>query len=487
MVVIPVANTSQEASAKDRGRRNIIPPNQTQAQAQFQAHQQQGFVEMIRTHLTPIAQSWGYRDEPLEHSIKGPPMVLILGNYSSGKSTLINELIGQEVQKTGQAPTDDSFTILTYDDSPGDERSADDSPKVRDIEGHAIFQDEDYPFAPLKSHGQKFASHFRMKKLKSPFLKSLMLVDTPGMIDSIAERDRGYDYQKVISDLAQVADLVLVLFDPHKAGTLRESYQSLRDTLPQSTFDNRVVFVMNRIDECQTLPDLLRVYGVLCWNLSQMLGRKDIPPIRLSYSQQIKNPPAYLEALEEERTYLGQLMASAPELRVDHLKSFARIHGERLQFLAKSMIAYHELRRSLLLKSLGLWSIVAVAAGVGSFLWMLFQNPESMDLAGLAGGAVGLLVAVLWALFVRPMVRSGTAGQLLRTIDQWVHIKNQNDRDHWLKVKPMVQALIKTPTSKVSPRSFKRDLKTLNQLLSNGLKPAAPSPSPSVVNEMLAR
>ena len=42
------------------------------------------------------------------------------------------------------------------------------------------------------------------------------------MLDSITERDRGYNYQEVIGDLAQMADLVLVLFDPHKAGTVRD-------------------------------------------------------------------------------------------------------------------------------------------------------------------------------------------------------------------------------------------------------------------------
>jgi EH domain-containing protein 1 len=52
------------------------------------------------------------------------------------------------------------------------------------------------------------------------------------MLDSITERDRGYNYQDVIGDLAQIADLVLVLFDPHKAGTVREAHTSLRDTLP---------------------------------------------------------------------------------------------------------------------------------------------------------------------------------------------------------------------------------------------------------------
>src|SRR6185312_3854842 len=97
-------------------------------------------------------------------------------------------------------------------------------------------------------------------------------------------------------------------FDPHKAGTVREAHASLRTTLPAKTFEDRVLFVLNRVDECDNLSDLLRVYGTLCWNLSQMLGRKDIPPICLTYAASglaSGRPPApYLSYLENQRAEL---------------------------------------------------------------------------------------------------------------------------------------------------------------------------------------
>ena len=120
---------------------------------------------------------------------------------------------------------------------------------TQERDGKFLLNDPDYPFEILKKHGQRFAAHFRLKKVNSPFLKNLALIDTPGMLDSITERDRGYDYQEVIGDMAQLADLVLVLFDPHKAGTVRESHTSLRETITARTFEDRVLFVLNRIDE----------------------------------------------------------------------------------------------------------------------------------------------------------------------------------------------------------------------------------------------
>ena len=147
-------------------------------------------LAMVENHLTPVALRYGYSDVPLETNIKWRPQVLVLGNYSSGKSTLINDFLGADIQATGQAPTDDSFTIITYDDS------IPSSPIIRVTEerdGKFLLNDPEYPYDILKKHGQRFISHFKLKKVNSPFLKNLAIIDTPGMLDSLTERDRGYN------------------------------------------------------------------------------------------------------------------------------------------------------------------------------------------------------------------------------------------------------------------------------------------------------
>src|SRR5687767_7103749 len=98
-------------------------------------------VEIVRARLTPIALKYGYAGSPLEDKIKWKPVVLVLGNYSSGKSTLINELLGLDIQKTGQAPTDDSFTVITHHDVAG---------SVDERDGMVLLNDPQYPFAQLK-------------------------------------------------------------------------------------------------------------------------------------------------------------------------------------------------------------------------------------------------------------------------------------------------------------------------------------------------
>ena len=54
-------------------------------------------VEMVADYLTPVAMRYGYSDVPLEANIKWRPQVLVLGNYSSGKSTMINEFLNADV------------------------------------------------------------------------------------------------------------------------------------------------------------------------------------------------------------------------------------------------------------------------------------------------------------------------------------------------------------------------------------------------------
>ena len=305
-------------------------------------------LEMVADHLTPVALRYGYSDVPLETTIKWRPQVLVLGGYSSGKSTLINDFLGIKVQATGQAPTDDSFTVITYDDN----QPLDAPVQVTETrDGKFLLNDSEYPFETLKKHGQRFASHFRLKKINSPFLQNLAIIDTPGMLDSITERDRGYNYQEVIGDLAQIADLVLVLFDPHKAGTVREIHTSLRDTLPSRTFEDRVLFVLNRIDECASMIDLLRVYGTLCWNLSQITGRKDIPMIHLTYSAQEaaahkdEHDISYLRYLENQREELKRAVLLAPRYRLDNLAAFVETHGERLSHLLEALVSFRQKSR----------------------------------------------------------------------------------------------------------------------------------------------
>ena len=310
---------------------------------------------------------YGFNLDKILTPFKWKPIILLVGNYSSGKSTFINELIGAPIQRTGQAPTDDSFTIITYDDS-GD---TDDKNEII-VPGNSIISDPNMPFEHLRAFGENFIAHFRLKKVKSEILKDFAIIDTPGMLDSVTEKDRGYDYLGVIGELARLSDCIVLMFDPHKAGTIKETYKAIRGTLPAMSGEDRIIYCLNRIDECDSIQDLVRSYGTLCWNLSQMTGRKDMPRIFLTYSSQIiptgqqfniRDVKESLQTLEgnsnngmtsyedkkgaelknrailweNERQELIDTIKSAPKMRISHILQEADRTVRELSMLAEAM------------------------------------------------------------------------------------------------------------------------------------------------------
>jgi GTPase SAR1 family protein len=433
-------------------------------------------VEMVRDGLSPVAIKYGYSDVPLESTIKWRPLVLVVGNYSSGKSTLINEFLGANVQAIGQAPTDDSFTVITYDDQ------ADQDNIIRVTEerdGKYLLNDPDYPFEILKKHGQRFASHFRLKKVNSPFLKNLALIDTPGMLDSITERDRGYNYQDVIGDLVQLADLVLVLFDPHKAGTVREAHTSLRETISARTFDDRVLFVLNRIDECSSLSDLLQVYGTLCWNLSQITGRKDIPAIHLTYSSRAAGKSEvvhdetrdFLYHLQNQRKKLKDSVLDAPRRRLDNLASFIETHSERLDLFLETLIAHGQRLKKFRLKLIMTGIIISLIVSGGTI-----YGAMALGLAGAVADPLGLGIALgtfvgaffLWALGPMRLFVAGFHRKWLKKIDRIIPLENQTRKDNWQSISALVFRYLQKTGGHYSLKTMKNEYEYVREIYMHG-------------------
>ena len=84
------------------------------------------------------------------------PMVLCVGNHSSGKSSFINYVLGRPIQTAGVAPTDDNFTIIAPSSNQND----------YDQDGFAIIGNIDYGFHSLQQFGPTL-QHHTVFKLRS--------------------------------------------------------------------------------------------------------------------------------------------------------------------------------------------------------------------------------------------------------------------------------------------------------------------------------
>ena len=199
------------------------------------------------------------------------PYVLFLGNHSSGKSSFINYLLGDaSVQDVGIAPTDDAFTFLLY----GEEE--------RDAVGAAALEMLPAELARLNDFGPELVQRVRVKVRRRDVLKDVVLVDSPGMIDASEKSiSRGYDFFGAIKFLAEVTDLVLMMFDPDKPGTTGEAVEAMTGPLTGFFFKLRLIF--NKCDRFTSMYDYARAYGALCWNLAHALPIKDLPKIYNCY------------------------------------------------------------------------------------------------------------------------------------------------------------------------------------------------------------
>lgn len=210
------------------------------------------------------------------------PMVMLLGNHSAGKSTIINHLLGREVQRTGVAPTDDGFTVI--------QRGGEDA----DEDGPTGLSNPHHQLQDLQKFGMHFVHRFRVKTRRLPSTSrvpgGMMIVDTPGMIDTpvhVTDRTtlegqlRGYDFLAVTRWFAVRCDVILLVFDPANPGTTGETLDVLTKSL--AGFEHKFLLVMNKVDMFDRATDFARAYGALCWNLSKVITMKDIPRIYTTF------------------------------------------------------------------------------------------------------------------------------------------------------------------------------------------------------------
>lgn len=429
----------------------------------------------VSSKLGSIFKMYGRELPDLFGPLKWKPLVLIIGNYSSGKSTFINEVLGSKVQRTGQAPTDDSFTIIAY---PKDDELE------TEVPGTTIIGDERLPFGNLRNFGEALLSHVRFKRIKSSFLQNVAIIDTPGMLDSVTEKDRGYEYLAVVGELAKLSDLIILMFDPYKAGTIKETYQAIRTTLPGSTGEERVIYVLNRIDECNSVADLVRSYGTLCWNLSQMTGRKDIPRIYLTFSpnEGKLNPEA--QAWMNERKELVEAIKAAPKMKLNHI--LQRVDNE-IRELSLEIEALASFRKSFLgkLKDVLRTSsfIVFFAFIFGDLLMNLsFDYPETPFLWALTNGSVSfanllwplfwsVLVLALTFMYIQRILVPGLTRKALDDPDSLVPLNTVYRQDLWKKIKPRLLKRISEQTGRSLWLFHNRHLSKTESFLENDLKP----------------
>ena len=210
-----------------------------------------GLKRLYRKKILPLELSSKYghfQSPPMSPSdFEAKPMVLLLGQYSVGKTTFIEYLLGRSFpgQRIGPEPTTDRFTAIMA------------GPRDKITPGAALCSQADRPFRGLSPFGNNFLSRLEGVEMNAPILHNITLIDTPGILSGQKQgvAGRNYDYESVMKWFAERADLIIVMFDAHKLDISDELKRVMELMIPHS---EKVRVVLNKAD-CVNTQQLMRV------------------------------------------------------------------------------------------------------------------------------------------------------------------------------------------------------------------------------------
>ncbi|KFM29283.1 EH domain-containing protein 1 [Auxenochlorella protothecoides] len=191
------------------------------------------------------------------------PSVLLLGQYSTGKSTFIKFLLGRDYPgiHIGPEPTTDRFVVVMH------------GPEERRTPGNTLVVQPDKPYTGLSQFGNGFLSKFESAQCDNRLLEEISLVDTPGVLSGEKQRiERTYDFIQVCGWFAARCDLILLLFDPYKLD-ISDEFKEVISTL--RGHDDKVRIVLNKADSVDQ-QQLMRVYGALMWSLGKVFRSPEV-------------------------------------------------------------------------------------------------------------------------------------------------------------------------------------------------------------------
>ena len=172
------------------------------------------------------------------------PLISILGTFSAGKSSFINQYVEDSIQKTGNQAVDDKFTVLCF---------SSDS-KVRILPGIALDADPRFPFYQMseaidkvaEGEGARIDTYLQLKTCPSDVMRGKILIDSPGF-DADAQRRSTL---RITDHIINLSDLVLVFFDARhpEPGAMQDTLEHLVAGTVRRNDANKVMFILNQID-----------------------------------------------------------------------------------------------------------------------------------------------------------------------------------------------------------------------------------------------
>eukprot|EP01103_Thecamoeba_quadrilineata_P002387 TRINITY_DN1234_c0_g2_i1.p1 TRINITY_DN1234_c0_g2~~TRINITY_DN1234_c0_g2_i1.p1 ORF type:complete len:514 (-),score=92.68 TRINITY_DN1234_c0_g2_i1:15-1556(-) len=231
-----------------------------------------GLKKIYSTKVKPAEVAYKFNDfhfpSLTDSDFEAKPLVLFLGQYSTGKTSFVRYLLERDFpgQHIGPEPTTDRFTAIMH------------GKEDRIIPGNTLSVQADMPFKGLNKFGSSFLNKFCGVQMNHPILQDMTFIDTPGVLSGEKQSiGRSYDFCGVVEWFAQRADLILLLFDAHKLDISDEFKRTINTLRGQ---DDKVRVILNKADTVNG-QQLMRVYGALMWSLGKVIQTPEVMRVYL--------------------------------------------------------------------------------------------------------------------------------------------------------------------------------------------------------------
>ncbi|XP_012529465.2 sarcalumenin isoform X2 [Monomorium pharaonis] len=281
--------------------------------------------------IKPLETMYKYRDLSNRHfgdpEIFSKPLVLFMGPWSGGKSSIVNYLLDIEYKpmslRTGAEPSPAYFNIIMH----GEEEEVLDGTQLA----------ADWTFSGLQKFGQGLLDRLRGLRLNNKLLEKVNIVEIPGILEIRKQVQRLFPFNDACQWFIDRADIIFLVYDPAKLDVGPET-EAILDQLKGREYQTRII--LNKADQVKP-EELMRVQGALIWNISPLMSSAE-PPIMYSTSlwslpYEAGAPTRLLYA--QERAFLRDLR-SAIDKRVEHKIASARRFAVRVRNHAKMVDCY---------------------------------------------------------------------------------------------------------------------------------------------------
>jgi len=196
--------------------------------------------------LDGVARKLGLMDEDqsLATQVSWWPVISVVGTFSAGKSTFLNQYVGHTLQRTGNQAVDDKFTVICY--------GAEDSSTA--LPGLALDSDPRFPFYQISrdiekvadGEGRRVDSYLQLKACRSDALRGKIFIDSPGF-DADQQRTSTL---LIIDHIMGLSDLVLVFFDARhpEPGAMKDTLDHLVANTVNRPDSNKFLYILNQLD-----------------------------------------------------------------------------------------------------------------------------------------------------------------------------------------------------------------------------------------------